>query len=250
MTTVRVRTQRTEDHRVALPRDSARAQGGLATVLALISGYVDSYVFWNYKVFASFMSGNTTLTGMQAGQANFAEAGHNILPIPLFVVGVFAGTFLGHSSLRHQLRRQMGLVAALLAVDMAANYFGPLPGWFSIILLSLAMGILNTTITRVGGQAVSLGFVSGDLNNLARHLALAVQGVPVPQAESSRDTHLQRAALLAGVWAAFLFGALLAGTVTALFAAWTLLLPTLVLLVLAAFDRDTNGRKGFVDVSS
>jgi len=235
---------------VTLPQDSARARGWLAAVLALISGYVDSYVFWNYKVFASFMSGNTTMTGLQAGQANLAEAGHNILPIPLFVVGVFAGTFLVHSSLRHQLRHLLGLVAALLAIDMAADYLGPPPGWFSIILLSLAMGILNTTITRVGGQSVSLGFVSGDLNNLARHLALAVQGVPVPQAESSRDTHVRRAALLASVWAAFLIGALLAGAATVLFTAWTLLLPTFVLLVLAGCDRDTNGRKGFVDVSS
>lgn len=218
-------------------QDSVRAQGRLAAVLAVTAGYVDCYGFLNYKVYASFMSGNTTQTGLQAGQAKLAQAGHNLLPIPLFVVGVFVGTFLVHSSLRHQLRWLFGLVATLLVVGIAAVYLGPLPGWFSIIILSLAMGIMNTTVTRVGEQSVSLGYVTGSLNNLAQHLALAVKRAPVPHAQGSWDTHGRRAALLASVWTAFLIGALLAGAATPRFAAWTLLLPTLMLLALAAFNR-------------
>jgi hypothetical protein len=44
-----------------------------------------------------------------------------------------------------------------------------------LIILSPARGMLNTTIARVGGQPVSLAFITGDLNNLAQHLALAVR---------------------------------------------------------------------------
>ena len=53
-----------------MPRSetSAPAQGGLAAILALIAGYVDAYTFLNYQVYGSFMSGNTTQTGLQAGQ--------------------------------------------------------------------------------------------------------------------------------------------------------------------------------------
>jgi uncharacterized membrane protein YoaK (UPF0700 family) len=142
------------------------------------------------------------------------------------------------------------LVAALLAAGLAAVYLDPPAGWFSISLLSLAMGVMNTTITHVGGQSVSLGFVTGDLNNLGRHLALAARRVPFSDPQGSGDTHWRRAALLAGVWAAFLKGALLAGAAMALFGEWILLPPILVLLVLALSDRSPRGPTGLVDISS
>jgi uncharacterized membrane protein YoaK (UPF0700 family) len=225
------------DHHNTTPPEAATLNSWLVVILALIAGYVDSYAFLNYKVYASFMSGNTTQTGLQTGQEKLAEAGLDLLPIPLFVAGVFVGTFLMHSGLRQRLSWLFGLVAALLAVAMAAVYPGPLPGWFGIMLLSLAMGIMNTTLTRVGEQSVSLGYVTGDLNNLGRHLALALKRVPVPDAQGSWDTHGRRAALLGGVWTGFLIGAVLAGAATPRFAAWTLLPPTLILLVLAALSR-------------
>jgi uncharacterized membrane protein YoaK (UPF0700 family) len=213
-----------------------RAQAGRAAVLALIAGYVDCYSLLNYQTFASFMSGNTTQAALHAGRGEYAAAAHSLLPIPLFVVGVFAGTCLLQSSQHRQSRRLFALVAALLAVGMAAAYLR-LPGWSNIMTLGPAMGLMNTAITRVGGQPVSLGYVTGDLNNLAQHLALAVRRVPVPQAQGPWDTHGRRAALLGGLWTAFLLGALMAGAATPRFGAGTLLLPTLLLLLLATFDR-------------
>jgi uncharacterized membrane protein YoaK (UPF0700 family) len=105
------------------------------------------------------------------------------------------------------------------------------------MVLSLTMGIMNTTVTRVGEQQISLGYVTGTLNNFAQHLALAVKGAPLSHAEGPHDTHLRRAGLLAGMWAAFVIGALLAGAATPNFAAWSLLLPILILSVLAAASR-------------
>lgn len=215
----------------------ARVPGWQAVVLAVIAGYIDSYAFLNYKVYGSFMSGNTTQTGLQTGQGKLAEAGLDLLPIPLFVAGVFVGTLLLHSSLRHRLSWLFGLVATLLAVAMAAANPGVLPGWLGIVLLSLAMGIMNTTVNSVGEQSVSLGYVTGDLNNLAQHLALAVKRLPVPHGQGPWDTHRRRATLLAGIWAAFLIGAVLAGAATLRLSAWTLLPPILILLTLAAFRR-------------
>ena len=212
-----------------------------AALLAVIAGYIDSYVFLNYKVYGSFMSGNTTQTGLQTGQGRLAEAGLNLLPIPLFVAGVFGGTLLLHSSLRYRSSWLFGSVAALLAMAMAAANPGVLPGWSGVILLSLAMGIMNTAVTRVGEQSVSLGYVTGDLNNLAQQLALAVKRVPVPH--GSGDTHGRRATLLAGIWAAFLIGAALAGAATPRFAVCTLLPPILVLLALIAFGRAIVDRR-------
>ena len=76
--------------------------------------------------------------------------------------------------------------------------------------------IAAVPIARVGGQPVSLAFITGDLNNLAQHLALAVKRAPVPQSQGPWDTHGRRAAMLASLWTSFLVGALMAGA-----ARWT-----------------------------
>jgi uncharacterized membrane protein YoaK (UPF0700 family) len=110
------------------------------------------------------------------------------------------------------------------------------------MLLSTAMGILNTSVTHVGGQPVSLGFMTGDLNNLARHVAHGILRAPVPQAQSANDTHWRRAALLGSLWTFFLAGAVLGGALASRLAVWTLLLPAALLLLLARLTRDGFSR--------
>ena len=92
----------------------SREQAWLLAVLALIAGYVDAYTFLNYQVYGSFMSGNTTQAGLNAGEGDLAGAGYNFLPIPIFVAGVFIGTFLVYSCLANRLRLLFAVVAALL----------------------------------------------------------------------------------------------------------------------------------------
>src|SRR5579872_5746629 len=97
---------------------TTRAQGVLAGLLALTAGYVDAYALLNYDVFASFMSGNTTEAGLHAGLGRLSDAVYHGLPIPLFVMGVFLGTFLLHATQRHPMRWVCGLVAALLIASL------------------------------------------------------------------------------------------------------------------------------------
>jgi uncharacterized membrane protein YoaK (UPF0700 family) len=120
-------------------------------------------------------------------------------------------------------------------MSIAATYFG-WPGWLSIMILSTAMGIMNTSINHVGGQAVNLGFVTGDLNNFAQRLAMGIRQDPVPQMQGSWDNHWWRAALLAGIWVAFLIGAALGAALASLFTMWALLLPVLILLVFGLLE--------------
>jgi uncharacterized membrane protein YoaK (UPF0700 family) len=103
--------------------------------------------------------------------------------------------------------------------------------------ISTAMGILNTSITHVGVQSVSLVFVTGDLNNLGRHLAMGIRRVPVKQMQGSWDTHWLRAAMMAGIWTAFFLGAILGAALAARLAIWSLFLPALLLMVFAVLDR-------------
>ncbi len=218
-------------------------QQGKALSRAMISGYVDAYALLNFGVFVSFMTGNTTTGGVRAGQAEMAAAGHNLLPIPCFVLGILAGTLLVRFDRVRALRRSTMLVAAMLVVGVARAYF-EWPGWVGIVVLSSAMGILNTSITRVGGQAVSLGFMTGDLNNLARHFAGAILQAPVEAAQGKGDTHWRRAALLGGLWAVFLAGAVLAAALAARIGVWTLLPPAVALLALTLLEPAGSATAG------
>jgi uncharacterized membrane protein YoaK (UPF0700 family) len=124
-------------------------------------------------------------------------------------------------------------VAALFATHAAARPFI----WSGAALLSFAMGALTTSVTRIGAQSVSVGYVTGSLSNMAQHLALAAKRLPVPDAEGEWDTHLRRVALLASIWFALIAGALVAGAVTSPESSLALLPAILLLIVLAIFVR-------------
>jgi uncharacterized membrane protein YoaK (UPF0700 family) len=99
------------------------------------------------------------------------------------------------------------------------------------------MGMMNSALSHVGAQPVSLTFVTGTLSRIGTDLALAVTRAPLPDAQGPWDTHRRRAFLLLGVWAGFLIGALLGGAATSRVGVWVLLLPLLILLALAVFSR-------------
>jgi uncharacterized membrane protein YoaK (UPF0700 family) len=223
---------------VTSSQKSATQQGRRAGGLALISGYVDSYALVKFGVYASFMTGNTTSAGVHVGQFDLAAARHSLLPIPLFVLGILAGTLLTHGDRRRALPRLSALVAAMLTVGVAAAYFA-WPEPLSIVILSFAMGMMNTAILQVGGQTVGIGYMTGDLNNLAQHVAMGIKSAPVAEAQGSWDTHWRRASLLGGLWIAFFGGAVIGAALGSRLAVWTLLLPALMLLVLALAERDT-----------
>jgi len=215
------------------------SQASRALARALISGYVDAYALLSFGVYASFMTGNTTSGGVHAGQGDLPAAAHSLLPVPFFLVGIVAGTLLVHASPFRALRRISLLVAGMLAAAVAGAWFA-WPLWLGIMLLSSAMGLLNTSVTQVGGQRVSLGFMTGDLNYLAQHIAHAILRAPVLQVQGERDTHWRRAALLGSLWTFFLAGAVLGAAVAFRVAVWTLLLPALLLLVLALLEPPAN----------
>lgn len=207
--------------------------GRIATVLALVAGYLDAYAVLNHEVFVSFMSGNTTNTGRYLGGASFPNAWQALLPILLFFAGVFSATLILHSGVNRPARWVLVLVAALVAVSLVGSVGDILASWLEVTLLAFAMGMMNPTVTRVGGQSVGLGYVTGTLNSAAQSLALAVRRQPVPGSQGSWDTNLRRVVLLLGVWASFLVGAVFGSLAMRQFDAWALLLPAVILVLVA-----------------
>jgi len=215
----------------------AELQEWLAVGLAMIAGFLDAYGVITYHTYLSFMSGNTTQAGYRIGQGNCWAAVHSALAIVFFVGGSFAGALLAHSAVRRIRRLVFGVVAGSLALIIGFTQLGFSSGWVPISVVSFAMGAMNTALSRVGGQNVSLTFVTGTLSRIGMQLALAVRRAPLRDSQGSWDTHLYRALLMTGIWAGFLTGALMSGVVTPRFGVWVLLFPVLILSALAAFDR-------------
>lgn len=224
----------------------AQAARWLAICLALIAGYVDAYGLLAYGTYLSFMSGNTTQTGSMIGEGRLLAALPSALAIVFFVAGSFAGTWLTHSNLRHSRQVLFGGVAALLAVVSSGTVLGS-PGSrveIFIATLSLAMGLMNTTLSQIGAEPVNLTFVTGTLNKLGRHLALAVRRQPLSDAQGPGDNHLRRAGLMGSVWAGFLIGAMVSGAASSYFGVWVLLPPVLFLLMLAVVPISRSSNAG------
>ena len=218
-------------------RAAARSEAWLAALLATIAGFVDAYGIMAYGVFVSFMSGNTTQTGYQTAEGEFGPASASALAILFFFIGTFAGALFAGPAGRPARRLVFAFVAAALAAIIGLTRLGLLSTGFGIAIVSFAMGVFNSALSRVGAQAVSLTFVTGTLSRVGSHLALAARRAPLTDSQGPWDTHLRRAMILARVWGGFLGGALLSGAATLRFGAWVLLAPALILVALAMFDR-------------
>jgi uncharacterized membrane protein YoaK (UPF0700 family) len=99
------------------------------------------------------------------------------------------------------------------------------------------MGIMNPAVARIGAESVNLTFVTGALNKLGNHLALAARGTPPQDAQGSRDTHLRRAGLKGSLWLAFCAGAIFAGVVTKRVAGFELVPAIGILIFVALVSR-------------
>jgi len=218
-------------------RAQVRSEERLVASLAMIAGFVDAYGLITYGVYVSYMSGNTTRAGYLTGQGAFGAAALSALAILFFVGGSCAGAFLLDFAGPPGRRVVFGLVAVALAAVLGLTRLGPPSAGVAVAIVSFAMAVMNTALSHVGGESVSLTFVTGTLARLGSHLALAARRSSLPDAQGPWDTHLRRALLLARVWTGFLAGALLSGAATPRFGAWILLAPTLILMGLAAFDR-------------
>ena len=209
----------------------------MAICLAAIAGYVDAYGFLTFSTFVSFMSGNTTHAGIKLGEHAYALALPAAAAILSFIAGVIAGTLLTSSRTPHARRTLYLTIAALLALNIAASHPASSFIHLGIAMLSFTMGMMNTSLSRVGNLMVNLTFVTGTLSQIGTHLALAAKRAPVEDGEGAWDTHLRRAIMLMLVWLGFLAGALLGGAATPRFGVRLLVLPLLIMLILAAFSR-------------
>jgi uncharacterized membrane protein YoaK (UPF0700 family) len=206
---------------------------GTVVSLVLVAGYVDGYALHVLKNYVSFMSGNTTMAGLRAGEGRIEAALPPSLAIAAFLAGSFAGNWLAHSEYPYARRLMLAVTAVLLAFFIVLNFHNSLNIIFGVVILSSAMGLINPAVSRVGSEPLSLTFVTGTLNKIGGHLAMAVRHKLPVDAEGAWDTHLYRALLDAYVWIGFLTGAALAGLVVSHFGRLGLIPPCVILVIVA-----------------
>jgi uncharacterized membrane protein YoaK (UPF0700 family) len=66
--------------------------------------------------------------------------------------------------------------AAILSVAIIVAQFTRVTDLWQIAIVTIAMGIMNSSPASVGSQSVNLTVVTGTLNKIGRHLALGWAG--------------------------------------------------------------------------
>src|SRR2546430_9819081 len=77
-------------------------------------------------------------------------------------------------------------LAYVLYVVLSVFFFQAEDGIRDLTVTGVQTCALPISITHVGGQAVNLGFVTGDLNNLGPHLLMGIKRAPVQRSEERR----------------------------------------------------------------
>lgn len=208
-----------------------------AITLALVAGYVDGYALRVFGIYVSFMSGNTTLAGIESGQGHFLSALIPVLAIAGFVAGSFVGNWFAPSAIRYSQRLLFMTAAMLIGCFVVLNlHLSPHSNW-SLPILSLAMGMINPALTSVGREPINLTFVTGTLNKIGIHLALGVRGQRLSNPEGKWDTHFYRATIEASLWVGFLVGAILSAAVFSHFGVIELVPASIALVVFGLVNR-------------
>jgi uncharacterized membrane protein YoaK (UPF0700 family) len=213
-----------------------------AICLPLVAGYVDGYALRALNSYVAFMSGNTTFAGVKAGQGSFMAALPPSLAIASFLAGSFAGSWVSHSEYQYARRLLFAGSAGLLALFVISNFHSSLDANLGIAMLSSAMGLLNPAVSRTGTEPQSLTFVTGTLNKIGGHLALAARRERPSDAEGAGDTHLHRALLEGYIWAGFLAGAVLSGLAASWLGRLALVPACVTLVVVALVSHDDATR--------
>ncbi len=146
----------------------------LAVCLSGLAGYVDAIGFLELRgFFVSFMSGNSTRLGV--GLARWSpQALVAAGLVGSFVVGVVAGSLIGHAARHRRRPTVLLLVAVLLGVAAGLSVVGVRTG--AIVATGLAMGAENAVFERDGEIHIGLTYMTGTLVKFGQKIANALLG--------------------------------------------------------------------------
>jgi uncharacterized membrane protein YoaK (UPF0700 family) len=230
----------------------------IAVVLAWIAGFVDAvgYVVLSH-VFTAYMSGNTVATATQLDAGQWLDISRRFFPIPMFVLGVFIGSLMGHAMQNRGLRRRFApsfileflLLLIFVVTTLKVKNSDTIAGirtYPLVALLAIAMGLQNATLRRVKGMAVRTTFITGMLVAMAEraagyvtmtiHLRSARHRAHHARINWQRQREKRRALRYGLLWCGLFIGAGCGAGLERLCGTIVVLLPALGLLVIIIQD--------------
>ena len=220
----------------------------MALLLTFAAGCVDIVGFLTlYHTFTAHMTGATVHLGQDLLQEHWGDAANAGCVIATFLLGSILGrTFIEVGARRHVrsvASATLLLEAALIAAvaPLAADPSHPVPIVALLAMLAAAMGLQTATLTRVGALTVHTTFVTGMLNKLAQLLShalfLVYDQLRGREISADRRQVYRRAALMSGIWALYLTGAVIGTWMTSSWGPRSLLLPACVVATVIVVDQ-------------
>ncbi|PBJ05447.1 YoaK family protein [Flavobacterium sp. ACN6] len=209
--------------------EQIRIQEKLAVFLALTAGYLDAVGILKWKIYVSFMSGNTTQLGISLSNGKASILITTCTAIVCFMLGIFAGTCLSLSKDFKMPALPFYIVSGILIMYTAINQYYTIHTLVSIAVIGFSTGVMNTIVTAVGSQKINTDFVTGTLNSLAANAAQ----FSLSSDQKSRKQYKINVIRLTLLWIGFISGAFTAPLVIGQLGKWTLMLPAITLLICA-----------------
>ena len=234
----------------------------IAILMTWTAGFIDLVGFVSlYGLYVSHMSGNTVAMARHISQLDWVGFVRHAWPIATFIFGLILGAFIYDAEKRRHIKvpfpATIGLEALLVTAFIAAgagNSFKtvipPQPAlkfFVMVALLTIAMGLQNVSIRKVGGINVYTTFVTGSLVKFAESVSEYLfwirdrthhrfrSRIGKVLLVSPRQAPLQRAALTIALFVTYLTGAVCGGFSTDQWELRGMIAPLIVLVAIAAF---------------
>jgi uncharacterized membrane protein YoaK (UPF0700 family) len=208
------------DHPPLTPR---RVLAALA--LTGVGGFVDAFSYMVLShVYTATMSGNTVLIAVDRAAGDTSSAILHAYTVGVFVVGLLLSAGAIELGLRRGVRRVLAVALAIEAACLAALAFwgapllasgaaGKAPQGALYLLLAfaaLAMGTQNTSLRMAGVLTIFTTHVTGTLTRLGEQLVALVFAFADRRRGAQPLANAAQIGFSAGLWLAFLVGALAA----------------------------------------
>ena len=194
-----------------------------AVLLCAAAGMTDAIGYVRTSIFAANMTGNTVLAGLALAQGEWLRALQRAATVATFFGGAMLGRFLLNLAGN---RPAVPLAVESTLIAIAAF----VPGAdVEILIITFAMGVQTTALTRFKGVALSTVVMTSTIARLAETAAdRLIRGFG-----RAAPRHGVPNSLLVATWAAYAAGAAIAGTLIR-FVDVSLVLPALIVLVVTA----------------
>jgi uncharacterized membrane protein YoaK (UPF0700 family) len=194
-----------------------------AVLLCAAAGMTDAIGYVRTGIFAANMTGNTVLTGLALAQGEWLSALQRGATVGTF----FGGAMLGRLMLNLTGNRPSAPLAVEAALVAAAAFVQNAA--IDILMITFAMGVQTTALTRFKGVALSTVVMTSTIARLAETATDRV----IRGFGRRAPHHGVPNELLGYTWGAYAAGAALAGLVIR-FVSISLVLPALVVLIVTA----------------